>query len=263
MTKKMQNIEESIFSEGLNDHISISDGMLRLDKKYKNLRIDIGLSENAPQSENWLSNRDDLFVIGFEPNPFSCQKIRTGDSNWPTKLSENNQSKILLVNAGLGSSMNESLNFYVTEPDPGQSSFLLPADISVEKIINIDLLTLDEFSGLIDWEQFPYVEYIKVDCQGYDLEVLKGASNILKDRTIFCTAEAAASQYINETNQLTDLVKFMNNIGFMYINPRRNLLASLRHRKLRKYVQTDDPTFINRKFINQFLISPFEITQIG
>jgi len=34
-----------------------------------NVKLDIGLAYNAPQSQNWLKNEPNLLVIGFEPNP--------------------------------------------------------------------------------------------------------------------------------------------------------------------------------------------------
>ena len=41
----------------------------------KRIKLDIGLSYNAPQSNNWLKHDDDVLVIGFEPNPECINSI--------------------------------------------------------------------------------------------------------------------------------------------------------------------------------------------
>jgi len=39
--------------------------------KCIHVKLDIGLSYNAPQSQSWLSKEPNLMVFGFEPNPES------------------------------------------------------------------------------------------------------------------------------------------------------------------------------------------------
>jgi hypothetical protein len=44
----------------------------------KRVKIDIGLSYNAPQSQVWFKNDnddDDLYIFGFEPNPYNVKSI--------------------------------------------------------------------------------------------------------------------------------------------------------------------------------------------
>ena len=91
-------IAESALAQGFN----VRDGKFVIPSGIKRLRLDVGLSENAPQSEVWLFQYSDLFVIGFEPNPVSCEKIVSGTSRWPIKLSAQNKARMLLVNCGLG-----------------------------------------------------------------------------------------------------------------------------------------------------------------
>ena len=52
----------------------------------KHVKIDIGLSEAAPQSQNWISFDDETYVFGFEPVTANVKRIYQGDSRWPVKL---------------------------------------------------------------------------------------------------------------------------------------------------------------------------------
>ena len=58
------NIKKYIPSQLLvNEKIELPDN-------FTKVKIDIGLSHNAPNSEVWLNaNPNDLVVFGFEPNP--------------------------------------------------------------------------------------------------------------------------------------------------------------------------------------------------
>lgn len=241
----------------------VQDGKFVIPHGTRRLRLDVGLSENAPQSEVWLSEYNDLFVIGFEPNPVSCQKIVKGESKWPVKLSAKNKERLLLVNCGLGRAGDSSANFYITSPDPGQSSFLPPIDINVEEVVSVPIETLDQLVNQIEWGPMTRIEYLKLDCQGYDLEVLKGASQVLREKVQVCTAEASAGQYSGESNTLTELVEFMGSLGFEYINPRYSLFAKIKHRKLLSHFEVDDPTFINHRFYDDFIMQPFKVVQVG
>lgn len=252
-------IAKSAVAQGFN----VQDGKFIIPNGTRRLRFDVGLSDNAPQSEVWLSEYQDLFVIGFEPNPVSCRKIVNGESSWPVKLSAKNKSRLLLVNCGLGQESDSSGKFYITSPDVGQSSFLPPIGIDVEDVIGVPIETLDNLADQIDWSLVCKIEYLKLDCQGYDLEVLKGAESMLREKVQVCTAEASAGQYSGESNKLNDVVDFMRSVGFEYINPRRNFWAKFKHRKLRKHFEVDDPTFVNRRFYYDFVKKPFMVVQKG
>jgi len=41
---------------------------IKIKDNITNIKLDIGLSYNAPQSQVWLKNDSNLLVMGFEPN---------------------------------------------------------------------------------------------------------------------------------------------------------------------------------------------------
>jgi hypothetical protein len=47
----------------------------------KKIRIDVGLSYDAPHSSQWLNEADDIFVFGFEPVPENCENILKNKQN--------------------------------------------------------------------------------------------------------------------------------------------------------------------------------------
>ena len=56
----------------------LKDGKITLPSETKHIKLDIGLSYNAPHSQKWLSEEKDLIVFGFEPNPDSITSIKNG-----------------------------------------------------------------------------------------------------------------------------------------------------------------------------------------
>jgi hypothetical protein len=87
---------------------------------------------------------------------------------------------------------------------------------------------------LIPWEKFEYIEYIKIDAQGADLDIIKSAGEYLRDRVVYITAEPESSDYENcSHNTSENMEEYLLTQNFIKIN----------------HSNTKDPTFINRKFI--------------
>ena len=77
----------------------------------------------------------------------------------------------------------------------------------------------------------PIIEYIKIDAQGSDLNILKGAEHYLKERVVYVTAEPDGFQYSGAEESVSgSIVKYMKSIGFHYVRHKNTL----------------DPTFLNK-----------------
>jgi len=88
---------------------------------------------------------------------------------------------------------------------------------------------------LFDWDRFPIIEYIKIDAQGADFDILQGAENYLRERVVYITAEPESSQYNNcQHNTAENMNNYLQSQGFIHIN----------------HPNTADPTFINKNFIH-------------
>ena len=157
--------------------IKIVNKKFAIPNQFKQLKIDVGLSENAPQSQMWLEHDEDLFVIGFEPVLDNINNIRSENSNWPIKLKQEYiDTRLLIIPVALGNPIiPTSAEFYVTEDDPGCSSLLQPSFFKVKKKIKVDLFKLDDFLPFIPLENYSFgITHLKIDSQGYELEILKG-----------------------------------------------------------------------------------------
>jgi FkbM family methyltransferase len=143
------------------------------------LRFDIGLSTNMPNSINWLSSDNDVFVIGIEPHPNNFRSCEEYLNNSPFKgrcylieaAVDNVQSPTQKVFYGLGGP--------ATGYDSGTSSLRKPKGRfvnSIDEVYNVDVIPL---RYILDNIQYDYINLLKTDTQGNDLNVLKSLNNHL------------------------------------------------------------------------------------
>jgi hypothetical protein len=104
----------------------------------------------------------------------------------------------------------------------------------LEKKITVEQYRLEEFFKIFPFEQIPYIEYIKIDAQGADLDIIKSGGEYIKDYVVYVTLEPENNQYLGTNNSVNSINDYMKSIGFQRIN----------------HSKTNDPTFINEKFIN-------------
>ena len=201
----------------------------------KRVKIDIGLSYCAPHTQIWFendNNDDDLYIFGFEPNPYNVKSIYVLENKYfDTK-------QFCLIDVALSNVKEiKEVEFYCTKNDPGCSSLYCPNSnlpYEIKEIVKVNVYSLKHFFDIFDWNRFPYIEYIKIDAQGSDLDILIGAGDYLKNRVVYITAEPEYLQYNNsEHNNFDNILKYMESQDFLLIN----------------HPNTKDPTFINKKFL--------------
>jgi FkbM family methyltransferase len=214
-------------------------------ENIKKIKIDIGLSYNAPQSQVWLENDPDLFVFGFEPNPECIESFQNGNiqkkdqcHGTPIKQ-EYLETRFKLIPVALGNvNSPTTMDFYQMKNDCGTSSLYCPSDSSigpVKQIVKVPVYSLKHFFDCFPWDKFEYIEYIKIDAQGSDLDILIGAGDYLKERVVYITAEPEYTSYSNcSHNNTNSISNYLKNQDFERI----------------EHPNTTDPTFINKKFIH-------------
>jgi FkbM family methyltransferase len=121
----------------------------------------------------------------------------------------------------------ETRTLYITR-EPGRSSLLFPEcpsvikknreDWSVEREIAIPVVRLDDV-----WSRFTSrpPTYIKVDVQGYELEVLYGSRKLLDDGVLCAELEASLVPFYKEQPTLQPVFDFMfmNKFDLVKIKP--------------------------------------------
>lgn len=237
------------------------DGYIKIPDWAKRVKIDIGLSENAPQSQRWLEKEKDLLIFGFEPNPKNIEKIRSRDSEWSVTLHPKFiNERVFLIECALSDVQQMQLiDFYCTSEDPGCSSLLKPKEFEVGAVVQVQVWSLNHFLKFFPFHKIPYIEFIKTDCQGVDIDVVRGCSEYL-DRIAIFTCEADDTRYINSKNTIEALDNIFSQHGFIrYKNFMKNLTKFIGPRL--KYIDTEDPTYINqslRKEIQRNRIRAFQ-----
>jgi FkbM family methyltransferase len=221
------------------------DETIKIPFSCSHVKIDIGLSTSGPCSNKWLIKEPDVFVIGFEPNSQCCNMILNSqfpESPFPDFNLEKrfiDEGRFQLFQYALSDVEDLQIqNFYINKNDCGTSSLYKHSQTilgAIERIENIKVINLKMFFDIFPWDRFEYIDYIKIDAQGSDLNILKGAKDYLKEKVVYVTAEPDGHYYegsedCNEEN----LNSYMESQGFIRIN----------------HHNTMDPTYINSKFLH-------------
>lgn len=210
------------------------------------VKLDIGLSYNAPQSQSWLSHEDaGLMVFGFEPNPASiaCIMNKNNQKQHPSHgecLQHRyiEEGRFVIQQCALSNVIEPTtMKFYVSTNDCGTSS-LYPNDETrlgkIKDVINVPVYSLKMFFDGFPWDRFQYIDYVKIDAQGSDLNILKSAGSYLSERVVYVTAEGDGNQYIGADEcSAANIISYMESQGFILI----------------RHSNTSDPTFVNKKYI--------------
>jgi hypothetical protein len=212
--------------------------------KYGRLRMDIGTSVCAPNSALWFSKYNNLLVIGAEPHPDCIQALRLGPESthgfvdpWHlvidsgtihaeggrviSRLKDQNNEFCLIE--GAIDLQEKILPFYCTGNGrwAGCSSLHKPIDgrgiPSVSKVVEVNTIPLWRIMEKIDWDKVSYVEFLKIDTQSNDLNVIKSAKEYI-EKVCFVQAEYYTNgEYEGEGDMqgcFDDMVDYMKNYNF-------------------------------------------------
>jgi FkbM family methyltransferase len=220
-----------------------SNGKILIPSWVKHIKLDIGLSYSAPHTQVWLTTEPDTLVFGFECNPYSVasicspfnKKFASGHGDVLEFKYINTRAYIIPV--ALGIDRCPAMKFYVTDGCGGNSSFFKPSEIETrfrtKEIIDVPVYTLADFFELLP-DSIKYVDFIKIDAQGADLDILKGAGDWITKKVVFVTAESeVGNSYIGVTGNNQTLREYMKTKNFSHI----------------KHLHTEDPTFVNETLL--------------
>ncbi len=123
-----------------------------------------------------------------------------------------NAPGIRFASALLGPEPAESVDFFVLDdPGGGTGSSVLSENSNVpRRSIKLAMTTLDR---VIEGQEFSPPQLIKLDVQGYELEVLKGGASALASAE-FVLLEVSVWQYNENSPLIDEVVAFMSEAGF-------------------------------------------------
>ena len=211
------------------------------------VKLDIGLSNTAPISNKWLIKEPNLLVLGYEPVIKNCENILSSNNGishqFPDFILEKKflqEKRFQLFNYALDN-VNELKKgeIIVNMIDTGTSSLYSHNQTTLGPIDYkqpVQIISLKMIFDKFPWDRFKYIDYIKIDAQGADLNILKSAGNYLKEKVVYVTAEPDGHYYIgSEYNTEENITSYMESQNFERINN----------------PFTVDPTYINKNFVDK------------
>lgn len=210
------------------------------------VKLDVGTSSDAPFSGVWLGQQPDLFVFGFEPLPDAIrqlnQALKSDYGKSPRRLHAQWRDRIHLYQVALSDVREEvTRSFFVNGYTTVCSSFYKPkSGTYIDKIageITVKVWSLDMFFSAFfekHGDRFGHIDHVKIDCQGEDLNVLKGGGKWLQEKCVYVTAEGDGYYYQGDCENCLEknITEYMNSIGFDKVEHKRCV----------------DPTYLNRRF---------------
>jgi FkbM family methyltransferase len=210
---------------------------INIPENITHIKIDVGLGMNNVQSQNWLKNESNLFIFMFDPNTDSINSSLNYMEQYKDIFNNNNNSFHIIPVALSNVEEEKNLDFYSMQNDGGTSSLYKPINARLGPVKNksiVKVYPLKQFFDLFPWNRFEYIDYIKIDAQGADLDIIKSAGDYLKDRVVYITAEPEHTDYENCNNNTSEnMEEYLLTQNFIKID----------------HPNTSDPTFINKKFM--------------
>lgn len=203
------------------------------------LRFDIGLSSNMPNTINWLESNSDVFVISIEPHPnnfLACQNYMNSSSM---------RDRCYLIEAAVDDVDEPTQKvFYglggpATGYDPGTSSLRKPkgrfAD-SIDDVYNVDVIPLHYILDNIDYD---YIDLLKTDTQGNDLNVLKSLrDHLTRVYDVYAEYDESNDYENGNTGEELDQFLFENNFEkyeSIVAPSRNNKVEDCRYKNINKF----------------------------
>lgn len=178
--------------------------------------FDVGANDGEQWFNELRNDQENTLVIMFEPSPDMVEKIKTKYkylNNWVLVIAcVSNFIGKATFNIG-GSSGVSSLLEFRDDIKNTWPEYRVKGDLFVKEKITVDVITLDKF--LLDNPNINKIDFLHIDTQGSDLNVLKGCEkhlNIIKEGQM----EAAynAPLYINSPNH-TECIEWLENHNFV------------------------------------------------
>jgi FkbM family methyltransferase len=190
-------VEKSIFYTGTYEAgtLDIFSKILKPGDVFFDVGANIGLMTLFASKAVGVSGE----VHSFEPEPDTFRILSKN-------IEINNAENIKLNNIALGSEQKEGLIYPNMEINRGASS-IVKQDGSVGKKIRIN--TLDQYLKNVSPLN---IKLIKIDIEGYELEMLKGAKHLLQTNNapILCIEYSKHVEHVTDVGDIYDFITFIN-----------------------------------------------------
>ena len=233
--------------------LEFRDGKIVIPDWVTSIKIDVGIAYDAPHTQNWIDADPGTIVFCFEANPHWIKYLNTPPKDRDYTFKEyvparpgtpykelefdNIGHRCFIFPVALHNVPEPTtMDFYIPDISEGCCSLLKPTSefSSVNEVVKVPVFSLADFFKLLPDDRI--IDYIKIDVQGADIDVIKGAGDYITDHVIYITAEPETIQYENSTeNTHENMIRYLATHGFVHV----------------RHHNTHDPTFLNRKFMDR------------
>lgn len=180
----------------------------------------------------WSLYRDQVKLLGFEANVKECERLnrktsKSGNRFFPIALHQDRGTRPFYVTA-----LPDSSGFYPPDMQFWQR-FPDEVNLVIEKTIEMDTVDFDSFASENDIDS---VDFIKLDTEGSELDILKGAIKFIKKSVLGLSIEVEFLQAHKEQPVFSDVDSFLKPLGFRLYD-----LAIYRHSRKALPVPTFSP----------------------
>ena len=158
-------------------------------------------------------------VYAFEPD-------NTNFNSLQYNLHLNHFENVIPVKKALGAVVQESKLFKVNRFNTGMNR-ILPANNSFTDFETIEVSTLDEEVSRLNINR---IDLIKIDVEGYELNVLKGASTTLERFHPLIVIEIIEVNLNNNGQTSSEVIDFLKEFGYQFVDLKNGKsLTDIRH----------------------------------
>jgi FkbM family methyltransferase len=146
-------------------------------------------------------------VFAFEPDSHNYDLLQKN-------VALNNFKNVIPIQKALGERPAQSKLFKVNRFNNGMNR-ILPDNTAFSDFENVEVSTLDKEAALLKLER---IDLIKIDVEGYELNVLKGASNVLKQFHPLLVVEVVEVNLNNHGHSSLDVIELLRTFGYQFID---------------------------------------------
>ncbi len=170
--------------------------------------VDVGARKGF--EKHWGHYGDQIKLIGFEPNKDSYKECVERKSNsqttyYPYALDRHKGKKDFYV-----TSYSSASSFFRPNMTMAKK-FGIDDELSVVKSVQVDTINFDSFQKIYGLEN---VDFIKLDTEGSELDILKGSENALKSSVLGLSIEVRFIEILNNQPLFSDIDRYLKSLGF-------------------------------------------------
>ena len=250
LINKINPRQSDIYKKKLNEIFDRNKTINKILNKKNKIIFDVGanIGQSLYQFKKYIKNIDQYHM--FEPNILLKNQLLKNIDKYKIKHA------LHKVNfSALGKSTKKNIPFFVNEFSTMSSFYEIPRQSKYfinkvklnsykksQKKISVNQIKLDDY---VKNENINLIDILKIDTQGYDIEVLKGAKNTLKTNkiNIIVTELLFNLNLYKCQNSFYEIEKVLGknyilwDISFLYKNPKYHCLDYM------------DAIYVNKKIV--------------